>query len=64
MSTFNDYLAEVVTFDNKNKTFLRIVPNGEGLSPTWYCHDGSDFIRLKESYTHEEEYKLKLHNNK
>jgi len=60
MSAFNDYLAEVVTFGPEKLLFLRIVPNGEGLSPTWYCHDGSDFVYLKEHRVHEAKYKLML----
>jgi|TARA_B110000908_G_C9968233_1_gene319955 hypothetical protein len=59
MSSFNDYLAEVVTFGPEKLVFLRIVPNGEGLSPTWYSHNGTDFVHLEEHRVHEAEYKLK-----
>jgi len=58
--TADDYSAIVVTLGSDDDLYLRIVPNGEGLSPKWYWHDGKDFTYIEDSTVHDVVYKEKL----
>jgi hypothetical protein len=64
MSSSNDYESKVFSFDSSfddDVVYLRVVPNGEGLAPKWYWHDGKDFIYVEDSVIHDVMYKQKLY---
>tara|TARA_B110000908_G_scaffold34401_1_gene41178 strand:- start:5994 stop:6188 length:195 start_codon:yes stop_codon:yes gene_type:complete len=54
-----DFSATVLTVAG-DELYLRIVPNGEGLSPTWYAHDGKNFNVVDNCLMHESVYQLEL----
>jgi hypothetical protein len=65
MSSRDDYESKVFSFDSSfdddDVVYLRVVPNGEGLAPKWYWHDGKDFIYVEDSVIHDVMYKQKLY---